>query len=72
MHDYLSLEYYPGPLDGKKRILKAVSNYLKGEIDLTLLLNAYYVLMGEENIKQNRERMNITKEGLRLAGLMEE
>lgn len=72
MHDYLSLEYYPGPLDGKKRILKAVSNYLKGEIDLPLLLNAYYVLMGEENIKQNRERMNITKEGLRLAGLMEE
>jgi len=28
--------------------------------------------MGEENIKRNRERMNITKEGLRLAGLMEE
>lgn len=71
MHDYLSLEYYHGPLDGKKRILKAVSSYLKGEIDLTLLLNAYHILMGEENIKGNRERMNITKEGLRLAGLLE-
>ena len=44
MHDYLGLEYYTGPLGGKKRILKAVSNYLKGEIDLTLALNAYYCL----------------------------
>lgn len=71
MHDYLGLEYYTGPLDGKKRILKAVSNYLKGEIDLTLVLNAYYLIMCEENAKGNKRRMNITREGLRLAGLLE-
>ncbi len=53
------------------RILKAVSNYLKGEIDLTLVLNAYYLIMCEENAKGNKRRMNITHEGLRLAGLLE-
>lgn len=72
MHDYLGLEYYTGPLEGKKRSLKAVSNYLKGEINLTLALNAYYLIMGEEEVRMHRKRMNITDEGMRLAGLLEE
>ncbi len=69
MHDYLSLEYYDGSLDGRKRILKAVSNFLKGEISVDLLVNAYHILMNEENTKGILEKQHFTDEGLRLAGL---
>jgi len=69
MHDYLSLEYYDGNLDCKKRILKAVSNFLKGEISIDLLVNAYHILMNEENTKEILEKQHFTDEGLRLAGL---
>lgn len=71
MHDYMSLEYYRGELNGKKRILKALGNFLKDEIDAVLLMNAYHILMSEEHIRQVRESMNITQEGLVLAGLAE-
>lgn len=71
MHDYMSLEYYRGELNGKKRILKALSSFLKDEIDVGLLMNAYHILMSEEHIRQARGHMNITREGLCLAGLAE-
>lgn len=71
MHDYMSLEYYRGELNGKKRILKALGSFLKDEIDAVLLMNAYHILMSEEHIRQVREAMNITQEGLVLAGFAE-
>lgn len=49
MHDYVSLEYYRGSYNGGKRILKAVGNFLKGELDLAHVLNAYHIILNEEN-----------------------
>lgn len=72
MHDYLALEYYGGEFCGKKRILKALSSFLKDEIDEALLMNAYHIIMSEEYVHRIRKSMGITKEGLRLAGLLEQ
>lgn len=72
MHDYMGLEYYRGELGGKKRILKALGSFLKDKIDVGLLMNAYHILMSEEHILQVRGRMNITREGLYLAGLVQQ
>ena len=49
----------------------AISNYLKGEISLDLLLNAYHVIILEEHIKDARP-YNITQEGIALAGITED
>lgn len=68
--NYMNFEYYRGKLDGKKRILMAISNYLKDEISLELLLNAYHVILAEEHAKAARP-YNITTEGLKLAGIPE-
>lgn len=72
MHDYLSLEYYRGGFEGSKRILKAVSNFLKGELDLDHVLNAYHIILNEENADCFRKFLGITQEGLCLAGLQDE
>jgi len=72
MHDYLSIEYYDGSFDGNKRVLRAVSNFLKGELDLADVLNAYHIIMNEENANEIRKRLMLTSEGMRLAGLLEE
>ena len=69
MHDYLSLEYYNGRLDGKLRILKAVSKYLKGEIPLDLLLNAYDIVMKEENLSKTKRYMNFLEQDLKDIGI---
>ena len=69
--NYMNFEYYRGELTGKKRILMAISNYLKGEISLDLLLNAYHVIILEEHIKDARP-YNITQEGIALAGITED
>ena len=66
--NYMNFEYYRGELDGKKRILKAISNYLKGNISLELLLAAYHTILTEEWSKDTSPR-NITDKGLILAGL---
>lgn len=72
MHDYVSLEYYRGSFKGRKRILKAVGNFLKGELDLGHVLNAYHIILNEENANNFRNLLNITQEGLRLAGLRDD
>lgn len=68
--NYMNFEYYRGKLDGKKRILMAISNYFKDEISLELLLNAYHTIIAEEQLEDSRP-FNITKEGLELAGISE-
>lgn len=40
-HNYMDLEYYKGSFEGVTRIMKALSNYIKGKIDIELLLSAY-------------------------------
>ena len=47
---YLDLEYYRGELEGRYRILKAVSNYIKGEISLDLLMQTYQLILLEEKV----------------------
>lgn len=68
--NYIDFEYCKeNELVGKERALKALSNYLKGNIDLELFLNAYKIILDEERIKGERANLNVTEEGLRLAGL---
>lgn len=69
MSNYMDLEYYRGELSGKKRILKALGNYVKGEIDVSLFANAYHKILCEEYAK-SQTPWNITPEGLALAGLL--
>lgn len=64
----MNFEYYRGELCGKKRILTAISNYLKDNISLELLLAAYHTILTEEWAKDTRP-WNITDEGLSLAGI---
>lgn len=52
---YLDYEYYRGELTGKYRILKAVSNYFKGEIGLDILMQAYQTILLEEKLEEMRK-----------------
>lgn len=45
---YLNYEIYRGELTGTKRILKAISAYLKGEIPLELFIRTYQTILNEE------------------------
>ena len=66
--DYDSWEYFEGKLEGKDKILKAISSFLKGDIGLELLISAYDVLKNENNREKLRK---FSDEGLKLAGIME-
>ena len=63
--DYDSWEYFEGELEGSERILKAVSNLIKGEISIDLFLQSYEYIKSENEISLNL----YTTEGLELAGL---
>ena len=68
MHSYMNLEYYRDELTGKRRILKALSSFMKEEIDIALYSDAYRVILLEEYTKENFPKY-YTDEGLELAGL---
>ena len=70
MFNYMDLEYYRGELTGKRRILKALGNFLKGEIDIELMCRAYHYLMCDEYTKYSIPQ-GFTDEGLKLAGVIE-
>lgn len=72
MHDYLSLEDYTGPLDGKLRLLQAASSFMKNQIDIALLLNAYHIILKEEQVYDCRKHLWYLDETLKLAGLSNE
>ena len=49
--NYMDFEYLPPEsLTGKQIILVALSNYLKGRIDISLMLNAYHLILLEEAV----------------------
>lgn len=52
MHSYMNLEYYRETPTGVKRALTAVSNYVKEEISIPLLLSAYHCILTEEYAKK--------------------
>ena len=69
MHHYMDLERYPEEkLTGKKRILKALSNQMKGEIDAVVFARAYHQILLEESARDSLPQ-DITDEGMLLAGL---
>lgn len=68
MHGYMDLEYCREELTGVLCVLKALSSYLKGEIDISLYSNAYYAILAEEHARAMYP-VGITDDGLFLAGL---
>lgn len=72
MHHYMELEYYRGDFSGARRALKALSNFLKGEISVDLYTRAYRTILEEEHLRTITPVEGwFTKEGLSLAGLRE-
>lgn len=69
MYNYMNLEYFRGEFSGKRRVLKALSNYIKEVIDVALFANAYHKILCEEYAK-SQNPWNITSEGLAAAGLL--
>lgn len=69
IHPYLSLEYYPiEKLTGFNRVLIALSNHLKGEIDDVLFARAYHFILTNDYANITKPEY-FTDEGLRLAGI---
>lgn len=68
IHEYMNLEYYSEEITGLRRIMKALSSYLKEDIDITLYSNAYHTILAEAQAKIVFPR-DYTEAGLSLAGL---
>lgn len=68
---YLDFEYYTEELNGKRRILKAISSFLKGEIYLDLLLTAYKIINLEDNLRETKQYSTdyLDDDTLKLLGL---
>ena len=64
--NYDSFEYYDGELTGKNRILKDVSSFINGKIELELFVHAYDVYKTEF---KNEMPNFYNDEGLKLAGM---
>lgn len=71
MWNYMDLEYYRGKFTGKRRILKALSNYVKGKIDIALMLKAYRKIITDEYAAAAMPKA-YTEEGMILAGLADD
>lgn len=67
--DYDSWEYFEGKLTGKSRLLRGVSNLIKGKIDIGLFIVVYEKI---KNDSENYLYYNYTEEGLKMAGLNDE
>ncbi len=67
--NYMDAEYYSNELKGNNRVLKPVSNWLKGELGdaLDLLLAGYHHIVMEEYLAETVPSL-YTKEGLEKAG----
>lgn len=58
IHNYLALDYYDEEPTGVHRILKAISNYEKNKIDLSILMDAYSIILNEERVKRHKNGMS--------------
>ena len=68
---YMDLEYYRGEFSGKRRILKGLSNFIKGEIDIGLYSRAYSTILNEEYAKEIKPK-SYTEKGMELAGIIKD
>ncbi len=68
--NYMDVEYYRKELTGPNRVLKPISNWIKGELgdDLCLLLAGYHHILTEEHLARTIPKM-YSDEGLKLAGI---
>ena len=67
---YLNYARYRGELKGQDRMLRSVSNFLKGELELDLMLKAHRLICAEEECRAKRSFLDLyTDEGLTLAGV---
>ena len=70
---YLDMEYYDEELVGTERFLLAVSNHIKGELPLELLIRSYDILKTEQHAKEERRLISgFYGELLKKAGLVSE
>lgn len=71
MWNYMDLEYYRGEFSGKRRILKGLSNFMKGEIDIGLYSRGYSTILNEEYAKEIKPK-SYTEKGMELAGIIKD
>ena len=64
---YMNAAYYNKPLEGIDRCLKPISSFLKGQIDVALLVAGYHHILTQE-LGKTTTPVGYTKEGLELAG----
>ena len=55
---YFDLEFYNKKLVGRHKALESISLFIKGDIDLDILLNAYMEIHKEENWKYSKANMD--------------
>lgn len=68
--NYIDFEYAEqAELTGRERSLIPLSNYLKGDIDLELFLNAHRIICDEQNTDERLKAMYVSYDELRLMGL---
>ena len=69
--NYMDYEYYKGQFNGPRRLLIALSNFVKGNIRVELLLTAYRKVIMDEVCDNVMLHSWYSKEELSLAGLKE-
>lgn len=68
MSNYMDLEFYNGELTGSKRTLIALSNFLKGKIDIGLFAQAYHQIITAGYAEESMP-CGYFKSGMILSGL---
>ena len=69
MHDYADLEYYRGDFKGGERVLIAISDFIKGEIDADTFAKVCEIIKKQESIKEEISCLNMLDEWLEKVGL---
>ena len=70
--DYLDLEYYRGPLKGIHKLLRPISDFLKGNRSIEFLLNSYCLAQQQAMLENNIAwfRRSYNKEALADIGIL--
>ncbi len=68
--NYMDLEYYRGSYKGINRIFKALSSFIKGEIEIELFTYAQRMFVMEKKQEDFKSCNWFTEEGQKLAGLL--
>lgn len=68
-HSILDYDYYKGTFDGGYRILKVVSDYIKGELDLDQFVMLANYIHNEEELKDSKRYIHISDHYLKELGI---